>query len=101
MCNLLTGGIDFFIVESPQPVAYMEMSQTFARWLVEKVRQAGVEVREVESTVAIQEWGEGVEVATGKGRYRARVVIGSDGAMSVVAPMFPRARCPKYPCLGK
>ena len=32
-------GTDSFIVESPQPVAYMVMRQAFDRWLVEKARQ--------------------------------------------------------------
>lgn len=80
----------------------MVMRQTFDRWLVEKARQAGVEVREEESKIDIQELEEGVEVATGNGRYRGSVVIGAEGALSVVgSAMFPRARCPKYSCLGK
>ncbi len=94
------GGTDSFIVEFPQPVAYMVMRQTFDRWLVEKARQAGVEVREEESVVAIQELEEGVEVATGKGRYRGRVVIGADGAMSVVAQQcFPGRDVRNIPAL--
>jgi geranylgeranyl reductase family protein len=87
------GGTDSFIIESPQPVAYMVMRQTFDQWLVQKARQVGVEIREDESVVAVQELEDGVEVATGKGRYRGRVVIGADGAMSVVAQQCFPGRC--------
>ncbi|MCA9499296.1 MAG: NAD(P)/FAD-dependent oxidoreductase [Nitrospira sp.] len=98
--QFIYGGTDSFIVESPQPVAYMVMRQTFDQWLVEKARQAGVEIREEESVVAIQELEDGVEVATGKGRYRGRVVIGADGAMSVVAQQcFPGRDVGNIPAL--
>ena len=90
--QFIYGGTDSFIVECSRPVAYMVMRQTFDQWLVEKARQAGVEIREEESVVAIQELEDGVEVTTGKGRYRGRVVIGADGAMSVVAQQCFRGR---------
>ncbi|MCW5784009.1 MAG: NAD(P)/FAD-dependent oxidoreductase [Nitrospirales bacterium] len=98
--QFIYGGTDSFIVESPRPVAYMVMRQTFDQWLVEKAREAGVEIREEESVVAIQELEDGVEVATGKGRYRGRVVIGADGAMSVVAQQcFPGREVGNIPAL--
>ncbi|MFZ1747876.1 MAG: geranylgeranyl reductase family protein [Nitrospirales bacterium] len=98
--QFIYGGTDSFIVESPRPVAYMVMRQTFDQWLVEKARKAGVEIREEESVVAIQELEDGVEVATGKGRYRGRVVIGADGAMSVVAQQcFPGREVGNTPAL--
>ena len=98
--QFIYGGTDSFIVECSRPVAYMVMRQTFDQWLVEKARQAGVEIREEESVVAIQELEDGVEVATGKGRYRGRVVIGADGAMSVVAQQcFPGREVGNIPAL--
>jgi geranylgeranyl reductase family protein len=94
------GGEDSFFVEFPQPVAYMVMRPNFDQWLVEKARQVGAEIREDESVVAVQELENGVEVATGKGRYRGRIVIGADGAMSVVAQQcFPGRRFRKIPAL--
>ena len=94
------GRADSFIVEFPQPVAYMVMRPTFDQWLVGKARQVGVEILEDESVVAVQELEDGVEVATGKGRYRGRVVIGADGAMSVVAQQcFPGRRVRNIPAL--
>ena len=98
--QFIYGGTDSFIVECSRPVAYMVMRQTFDQWLVEKARQAGVEIREEESVVAIQELEDGVEVTTGKGRYRGRVVIGADGAMSVVAQQcFPGREVGNIPAL--
>lgn len=94
------GGTDSFIVESPQPLAYMVMRPTFDQWLVDKARQVGTEIREGESVMAIQELADGVEVVTGKGRYRGRVVIGADGAMSVVAQQcFPGRDVGNVPAL--
>ncbi|MCA9422820.1 MAG: NAD(P)/FAD-dependent oxidoreductase [Nitrospira sp.] len=94
------GGTDSFIVESPQPVAYMVMRPTFDQWLVDKARQVGVEIREDESVVSVRELAEGVEVVTGKGRYHGRVVIGADGAKSVVAQhCFPGRRARNIPAL--
>lgn len=87
------GGTESFIIESPQPVAYMVMRPTFDQWLVEKARHSGVEIREDESVVTVQALEDGVEVATGKGRYRGRVVIGADGAKSVVAQQCFPGRC--------
>jgi geranylgeranyl reductase family protein len=94
------GGTNSFIVESPQPVAYMVMRPVFDQWLVEKARHAGVEIRENESVVTVQNLDEGVEVATGNGRYRGRMVIGADGAMSVVAQQcFPGRHARTIPAL--
>ena len=89
-----------FFLEFPQPVAYMVMRPTFDHWLGQKAKQVGVEVGEDEAVVAIQNGRDGVEVATGKGRYRGKMVIGADGAMSVVAQQcFPGRRFRKIPAL--
>ena len=94
------GGKDSFFMEFPQPVAYMVMRPKFDQWLLEKARQAGAEINEEESVLAVQELEDGVEVSTGKGRYRGRMVIGADGAMSVVAQQcFPGRRFRKIPAL--
>jgi len=79
------GAQEFFLIESPEPIAYMVMRQHFDRWLVEKAREVGTEIREEETVVDIRDGKEGVDVFTMQGRYRSRVVIGADGVMSVVA----------------
>jgi geranylgeranyl reductase family protein len=94
------GGEDSFFIEFPQPVAYMVMRPKFDQWLVEKARQVGAEIKEDEAVVAVQELEDEIEVSTGKGRYRGRIVIGADGAMSVVAQQcFPGRRFRKIPAL--
>jgi len=94
------GGEDVFFLEFPQPVAYMVMRPKFDQWLVGNARQVGAEIREDESVVTVQELEDGVEVSTEKGRYRGRIVIGADGAMSVVAQQcFPGRRFRKIPAL--
>lgn len=94
------GGKDSFLMEFPRPVAYMVMRQRFDQWLVEKARQAGADILEDESVVTVQNREEGIEVSTRKGRYRARMVIGADGAMSVIAQQcFPGRRYQSVPAL--
>lgn len=94
------GGKESFLIEFPQPVAFMVMRSKFDQWLVDHARQVGAEIRENESVVAVRELEEGLEVATDKGRYRGRYVIGADGATSVIAQQcFPGRRLRKIPAL--
>jgi len=84
------GPQESFLIESPEPIAYMVMRQHFDGWLVNNARQAGTEIHEGETVVAIRDVDQGVEVVTNQGRYRSRLVIGADGVMSVVAQQcFP------------
>jgi geranylgeranyl reductase family protein len=86
-------GEESFFIQSPNPIAYMVMRDRFDHLLVEKARRAGTEVREGEQAVDFQQTAEWVEVVTDRGRYRAKVLIGADGANSVVAQrLFPRRR---------
>ena len=89
------GDQEFFLIESPEPIAYMVMRQHFDQWLVEKAREVGTEIREGESVVDIRDGDEGVDVFTKQGRYRSRVVIGADGVMSVVAHQCFPGRSPR------
>jgi geranylgeranyl reductase family protein len=90
----------FFLIESPEPIAYMVMRQHFDQWLVEKAREVGTEIREGETVVDIRDGKEGVDVFTKQGCYRSRVVIGADGVMSVVAQQcFPGRSLRTIPAL--
>lgn len=94
------GGDDSFVIESSQPIAYMIMRDHFDQWLMQKARQVGTEVRENEPAVQVKPLPEGVEVTTGQGRYHSKVVIGADGAMSLVAQQFfPNRRLRNVPAL--
>lgn len=89
-----------FLIESSMPIAYMVMRDRFDSLLVEKARRTGTEIHEGEQAVAFQQLSDGIEVATDKGRYRARVLIGADGANSVVAQrLFPGRQMKRMPTL--
>ncbi len=94
------GDQEFFLIESPEPIAYMVMRQHFDQWLVKKAREVGTEIREGETVVDIRDGEGGVEVFTKQGRYRSSVVIGADGVMGVVAQQcFPGRSLRSIPAL--
>lgn len=89
-----------YLVDLPEPIAYMVMRSRFDGWLVDHARQAGTEIHEDEPVVNLSQDSEGVEVTTKKGRYRTRFVVGADGALSVVAQrLFPASRSRTIPAL--
>ncbi len=93
-------GQDPFFIPSASPIAYMVMRDRFDHLLVEKARRAGTEIHEGESAQEFQPIEDGVEVVTDRGRYRAKVLIGADGANSVVAQkLFPSRRLRGRPSL--
>ncbi len=79
------GGDQSFLIESPDPIAYMVMRDKFDQWLVEKSRQAGTIIHEQQMVTKIQNGEAGVDVFTEQSCYHAQIVIGADGVMSVVA----------------
>ena len=86
-------GADPFFLDSSSPIAYMVMRDRFDHLLVEKARRAGTEVHEDELVTSCLQLPDGIEVTTDRGRYVAKVLIGADGANSVVAQqLFPGRR---------
>jgi len=79
------GPKESFFVESKEPFAFMVMRSRFDAWLMTRAQQSGTNVHEAESVKTLQFIEDGIEVTTTKSRYRSRVVVGADGAMSVVA----------------
>jgi geranylgeranyl reductase family protein len=89
-----------FLIESPTPIAYMVMRDRFDHALVERARAAGTQIHEGECAIVFRDSSEGVLVATDRGRYRAKVLIGADGANSVVAQqLFPGPKAMRMPTL--
>lgn len=78
-------GADPFTIESSSPIAYMVMRDRFDHCLVERARGAGTEIRQGESAKRFTPVQDGVKIDTDQGRYHAKVLIGADGANSVVA----------------
>jgi geranylgeranyl reductase family protein len=86
-------GADPFFLDSSSPIAYTVMRDRFDHFLVEKARRAGTEVHEDEPVTSCRQLSDGIEVTTDRGRYLAKVLIGADGANSLVAQqLFPGRR---------
>lgn len=93
-------GEEPFFIESADPIAYMVMRDRFDHLLVEKARGAGAEIHEEEQVIGLEPLPNGVEVVTDRGRYRTKILIGADGANSIVAQrLFPQRRLCKRPSL--
>src|SRR3989454_10647615 len=86
-------GTESFEISFPEPIAYMVMRDRFDTYLVQKARDTGAVVRQNESAVRVCEYADRVEVETQQGQYRSKVIVGADGANSLVARMlFPGRR---------
>ena len=78
-------GTESFEVVSREPIAFMVMRDRFDAHLVRKAEARGVRILDNERVVSVSEGADGVAVTTARGWYRARIVVGADGANSVVA----------------
>jgi geranylgeranyl reductase family protein len=86
-------GADPLSLDCSSPIAYMVMRDRFDHFLVEKARQVGTDVHEDEPVTSCRQLPDGIEVTTDRGRYLAKVLIGADGANSLVAQqLFPGRR---------
>ena len=86
-------GADPFCLDSSSPIAYMVMRDRFDHFLLEKAKRAGSEVHESEPVTSCRQLPDGIEVITDRGRYLAKVLIGADGANSLVSQqLFPGRR---------
>jgi geranylgeranyl reductase family protein len=75
-----------FTKTSPQPLMYTVERQRFDAALVERVRWAGGEFREGERVEKIAAGpGDALTITTSRSSFKARVVVGADGARSKVA----------------
>ncbi|CBK40618.1 Geranylgeranyl reductase family protein [Nitrospira defluvii] len=93
-------GQDPLLIESSQPIAYMVMRDRFDHYLVQQAIHAGAELRTGEGVVEITQNSDRVGVVTQEGRYQSRMVIGADGANSLVArQLFPNRSLYRAPAL--
>jgi geranylgeranyl reductase family protein len=68
----------------PEPLAYMVMRDKFDYLLAEKAREAGVTLEDSREVREIQDQKERVLVNTGSGSFTTPLLVGADGANSVV-----------------
>jgi geranylgeranyl reductase family protein len=93
-------GEESFLIEASSPIAFMIMRDRFDQALLEKARAAGTRIHEGERATVFRHSPEGVLVSTDRGRYAATVVIGADGANSLVAQqLFPERKGLRMPTL--
>ncbi len=81
-------GQDPLRIESARPIAYMVMRDRFDNYLVQDAIRAGTHIRTGHGVRELMQDSQGVEAVTAEGRYRAKIVIGADGANSLVARRF-------------
>ena len=88
-------GLDEIHVRSDRPVAYMVMRDRFDHLLAKKAQGAGAAVLTGQRVVDVAETGDGVRVTTREREYRARYLVGADGANGIVGRVLgltPRRR---------
>lgn len=85
-------GKEDLMVFSPRPIAYLVTRPSFDLYLVDKARKAGAAVREDEKVVAVRDSNDCVEVETTKSCYRGRMLVGADGANSLVSKQVRKER---------
>jgi len=66
------------------PVLRITRRDEFDAWLVREAEAAGVEVRQGEALMALEQRDDCVELTTSRGVLRARVVVAADGSNSTV-----------------
>lgn len=86
-------------VTSDEPLVYMVTRERFDSELARKAREAGTEIHEGERVTGIRLSDGGCEVATDVGEYRARYVVGADGANGVTADRVG-AQVGRYPAVA-
>jgi geranylgeranyl reductase family protein len=79
-----------------QPLIYTVMRDVFDYFLVKKAQQQGAVLIDGQRIAQIQVSGDWVEVSTADNSFRSRLVVGADGAYSVVARELGMVRSMEY-----
>lgn len=81
-------GKDSFGFSAKEPIAYMVERKHFDYLLCTRAKESGVELRDNEKVVTVNEVGGGVEVTTTRCTYIARILVGADGANSLTSKIM-------------
>ncbi len=85
-----------YLRQHDQPLMYTVMRDVFDHFLVKKAQQRGVVLIDGQKVIRIQVSGDWVEVSTADSIFRSRLVVGADGAYSLVARELGIGRSIEY-----
>lgn len=79
-------------VTTKEPIMYMVRRKQFDNFLVDKAKEAGAKVLEGIRVSKVQETDNGVSVHADGMEWRGQILVGADGAFSIVARTFGLAQ---------
>jgi geranylgeranyl reductase family protein len=85
-----------YLGQHGQPLMYTVMRDVFDYFLVQRARQLGAALMDGQKITQIQVSGDWVEISTADNNFRSRLVVGADGAYSVVARELGMRRSIEY-----
>jgi len=85
-----------YLGQHSQPLMYTVMRDAFDYFLVQKAQQMGAIFRDGQKVMQIQVGADWVEISTADDIFRSRLVVGADGAYSVVARELGMGRSMEY-----
>ena len=85
-----------YLGQHSQPLIYAVMRDVFDYFLVEKAQQLGAVLIDGQKVMQVQVGADWVEMPTADNLFRTRLVVGADGAYSVVARELGMGRSIEY-----
>jgi geranylgeranyl reductase family protein len=85
-----------YLGQHSQPLIYTVMRNAFDHFVVQKAQQVGTAFMDGQKVTQIQESGDWVDIHTGHNIFRSRLVVGADGASSIVARQLGLSRDIRY-----
>jgi geranylgeranyl reductase family protein len=85
-----------YLGQHSQPLIYTVMRDVFDYFLVEKAQQLGAVLIDGQKVMQVQVGADWVEMPTADNLFRTRLVVGADGAYSVVARELGMGRSIEY-----
>ena len=85
-----------YLGQYSQPLVYTVMRDAFDYSLVQKAQQVGASFMDGQKVTQVQVNVDWVEISTADNTFRSRLVVGADGAYSVVSRELGMGRNIKY-----
>jgi geranylgeranyl reductase family protein len=85
-----------YLWQHSQPLMFTVMRDVFDYFLVQKARQMGAALMDGQKVRQVQVKNDGVEISTVDSTFQSRLVVGADGAYSIVARELGMGRSVEY-----